>query len=109
MLKEIKFHLTPNGTFLMYDLVRENNESRDDYNDRILKAVKEYCHKYSKKEYHLLEQHFLNDDFPETCETLKSIGEKAGFAKIKSLFQDKKHFIIRSFAGRCFQVVSKSE
>ena len=81
--------LNPKGKFLIYDEILSNEETRDEYIQRLMNICQTDWFEMTKEEVSSIQKHASYSDYPESFETLKSIGHKYNFEKINSLFKDK--------------------
>ncbi|MBE9040724.1 methyltransferase domain-containing protein [Oscillatoriales cyanobacterium LEGE 11467] len=81
--------LNPDGVFLLADVVRPQEETRENYLHRYLGNVRRDWQAVSAEEYASIEEHLLSKDFPETEATLTTFASQNGFSKVENLYQDK--------------------
>ncbi|MGM3305344.1 class I SAM-dependent methyltransferase [Anabaena sp. WFMT] len=88
LIKQVKKLLIPGGIFILIDIVRKEEESRDNYVKRYLENVEKYWSLLTPQEYSMVENHMSSSDFPETQQTLQTISEKYGFSDFKCVYRD---------------------
>lgn len=80
--------LTSNGVFILIDVVRKPEEDRETYIRRYLDEVKKSWYLVTSEEYLMVENHISLNDFPETQQSLDSIGQKHNFNRFECLYYD---------------------
>jgi ubiquinone/menaquinone biosynthesis C-methylase UbiE len=87
VLNQLKQLLSPEGIFIMIDLVCKNNESREIYIEKYLQTVKKEWLQLSVEELKLISNHMLNSDYPETIETIGTFAQENGLKLANFLSQ----------------------
>ncbi|MCX9080676.1 MAG: class I SAM-dependent methyltransferase [Candidatus Methanoperedens sp.] len=80
--------LNKNGIFLVYDLIKKDDENRDEYLERYWNNCKNNRKKMTIKELENSRKHIFEGDFPETIETLNNLASKNGFKQANILYRD---------------------
>lgn len=78
LIREIGTLLEPGGVFLMVDCVMRPEETRESYLDRYMDLIRRNWTKMEPTEVAAIEDHIRSSDYPEKCETLREIANKAG-------------------------------
>jgi cyclopropane fatty-acyl-phospholipid synthase-like methyltransferase len=87
VFNQLKQLLSPEGIFIMIDLVCKNNESREIYIEKYLQTVKKKWLQLSFKELKLISNHMRNSDYPETIKTIETFAHKNGLKLTNFLSQ----------------------
>jgi cyclopropane fatty-acyl-phospholipid synthase-like methyltransferase len=87
VLDQLKQLLSPEGIFIMIDLVCKNNESRDICIEKYLQTVKKEWLQLSFEELKLISNHMWNSDYPETIKTIETFAHKNGLKLTNFLSQ----------------------
>ncbi|KAB8319024.1 class I SAM-dependent methyltransferase [Tolypothrix campylonemoides VB511288] len=85
---QLKPLLTPDGVFILIDIVRQEEEDRETYIKRYLEGVQKHWSLLTPEEYLMVENHITSSDFPETRSTFQEISQKHGFTRIDCLYHD---------------------
>ncbi len=80
--------LDSNGVFILIDIVRKPEEGRETYIRRYLDEVQKSWSLLTSEEYLMVENHISSNDFPETQQSLYSIGQKHNFNRVECLYHD---------------------
>jgi ubiquinone/menaquinone biosynthesis C-methylase UbiE len=80
--------LKTDGVFLLIDVVRSSEETREDYIRRYLENVRQDWSLLTPQEFLRVEEHISSSDFPETQEILYSLAKKHGFSRVDCLYRD---------------------
>lgn len=81
-------NLKKNGIFLVYDLIKKDNENRDKYLERYWINCKNNRKEMTIKELENSKKHIFEGDFPESIETLNHLASKHGFKHANILYRD---------------------
>lgn len=81
-------NLKKSGIFLVYDLIKKDDENREEYLERYWNNCKKYRKEMSIKELENSKKHIFERDIPESIETLNHLASKHGFQKAKVLYRD---------------------
>jgi ubiquinone/menaquinone biosynthesis C-methylase UbiE len=84
-LAHIDRTLAPHGVFVLIDVVRRADETRDAYLDRCLGHYRTTCRVFTPRQLDLIASHVRAADFPESEETLRELAAAAGFARVARL------------------------
>lgn len=77
--------LKPGGFFLMPDVVRQKDETRDVYLQRYVRNLKENWTALSPQQAADVTDHVVGQDYPEKPSTLIGMAQQAGFARSREL------------------------
>lgn len=77
--------LRPHGVFVLIDVMRRSDESRDAYLARCVGYYRTQCPAFTARDLDLIEAHVTAADFPETAKTLRRLGAAAGFSRVAQL------------------------
>lgn len=77
--------LEPHGVFVLIDIVRRPDESRDAYLARGVGYYRTQCPAFTPRDVDLIAEHVMAADFPETAATLRRLGTAAGFGRVAQL------------------------
>ena len=83
--------LRDRGIFLLIDVRREQQETREDYLNRYLSWVGQQWHSLTPEEFAIVKNHARTSDFPETREILESMSAPSGFRSCQCLLEDSYH------------------
>jgi len=86
LFRDIRSALKPNGYFIIYDPMRENDEKREVFLKRQWENFNNEV--MTDEEKNLIYEHFITSDYPESFETLRSLAQKSGFLQPQSLLWD---------------------
>ena len=81
--------LTNNGVFLLVDIFRQPQESREDYLQRYLNNIRQDWSLINSQEFSKIQEHMTSSDFPETQENLYSLASQSGFSPMDCLYRDR--------------------
>jgi cyclopropane fatty-acyl-phospholipid synthase-like methyltransferase len=81
-------NLKKSGIFLVYDLIKKDDENREEYLERYWKNCKNSRREMTIKELENSKKHIFEGDIPESIETLNHLASKHGFQKAKVLYRD---------------------
>ncbi|MBW4552523.1 MAG: methyltransferase domain-containing protein [Aphanocapsa sp. GSE-SYN-MK-11-07L] len=85
---QIQAHLKPGGKFLLLDVMRRDQESRDDYMQRYLAHIQQDWTQMQPQEVAAINQHITEYDFPETLAELEDLAQINGFQTAECLYTD---------------------
>ena len=88
LIGQLPHLLKADGVFLLIDLVRLPEETREAYIRRYLENVRQDWSLLTTQEFLKVEEHISTSDFPETQETLYSLARKHGFSRVDCLYHD---------------------
>lgn len=88
LIGQLPHLLKADGVFLLIDIVRPSEETREAYIRRYLENVRQDWSLLTPQEFLRVEEHISCSDFPETQETLYSLAEKHGFSRVDCLYRD---------------------
>ena len=80
--------LKENGIFLVYDLIKKDDENRDEYLNRYWNNCRNNRKEMTIKELENSKKHIFQRDFPETIETLNQLASKHGFKQSNIMYRD---------------------
>ena len=80
--------LKKGGFFLVYDQIRKDDESRDEYLLRYWNNCKNNRREMTAEELKNIQKHVFEEDFPESIETFFHLARKYGFKKANILYRD---------------------
>jgi len=80
--------LRDGGLFLIYDIVRKRNESRDEYLNRYWNISERCWTHISREEMAIIKAHALESDFPEDVDYFLNQAHKYGFKRVETSYQD---------------------
>ncbi len=80
--------LDDEGYIVIYDLIRNNNESRDDYINRLCETYQKEWLAMSGQEMEDIYDHIRQNDYPEKMVFYDHLAEKYGFPKYQLKFRD---------------------
>jgi ubiquinone/menaquinone biosynthesis C-methylase UbiE len=91
--KEIIFgncrkNLKKSGIFLVYDLIKKEDENREKYLERYWDNCTNNRKEMTLKELENSKKHIFEGDIPESIETLNHLASKHGFQKVRVLYRD---------------------
>jgi SAM-dependent methyltransferase len=76
--------LRKGGCLLMYEPMRKENETREEYLERWYGVCRSQWTGFEPQERDQIHEHILQSDFPETFSTLRKIGKESGFRRVES-------------------------
>lgn len=88
MLPIIRGRLAERGSFLCYEPINEEGESRTQVLDRWWQDVLRNWTELTPEELTAVQDHVLGNDYPECCATYARIAAEAGFAETRVLYRD---------------------
>ncbi len=88
LISQLPHLLKADGVFLLIDIVRPLEESREAFLRRYLENIRQDWSLLTPQEYFGVEEHMTTRDFPETQETLSALARKHGFTRIDCLYRD---------------------
>ena len=77
------------GYFLVYDPVLKPQETRDEFTLRWEHALHDCCAELAPEDQAALLQHVRETDYPETLDTMRTLGLSNGFLEPQLLFEDR--------------------
>ena len=86
--KRARKRLTKDGCIVVYDLIRNNNESRDAYLKRLCETYKQQWTVLTKQEMEEIFTHINNNDYPEQVAYYENTAEKLDFPQYELTFRD---------------------
>ena len=92
MLPVIRKRLAEHGSFLCYEPIHAENESRAQVLERWWQDVLRDWTELTPEELSAVQDHVFNNDYPESCETYARIAREAGFAETRVLYRDPHSF-----------------
>ncbi len=93
VFKEVKKSLKPGGLFLLYDVVR-GEETVDEINRKQIEVYKKAWAKIPSDSMQLIEEHMINEDFPEALTTYEKWGGEIGFSQSEILYRTPHEFYV---------------
>jgi ubiquinone/menaquinone biosynthesis C-methylase UbiE len=88
LFRHIRDRLKPNGKFLLLDVMRRGQESREAYMQRYLAHIQQDWTQMQSEEINLLRQHITEHDFPETLAELEQLAQTEGYSQTECLYTD---------------------
>jgi ubiquinone/menaquinone biosynthesis C-methylase UbiE len=85
---QIRTHLKLEGKFLLLDVMRRDQESRDAYMQRYLAHIQQDWTQMHPQEIDFISQHITEHDFPETLAELEQLAQTQGFKQTGCLYTD---------------------
>lgn len=92
LLKRIRQLLAQNGILIVYDIFRRETESREEYLERILAYFREHWTRMTATQMEEIHEHVRGNDYPETLESMKSLGARAGFESFAVPYREENEF-----------------
>ena len=86
--------LATNGWLIMVDVVREENQSREDYLDQYLKFMREQWNKVPPDQLEEACAHVHDHDYPECLSTLRAMASRAGLQEARVVARHAQHHMI---------------
>ena len=86
--------LAPRGCFLLVDVLRVADQSRQAYLDAYLKTVDEQWLELSREQRQEVRQHVTAYDFPETLAELSALAQAAGFTPAELMGEFREHHVM---------------
>ncbi len=88
VMAQLSHLLSSDGMFLVIDIVRSPEESRETYIERYLENVRQNWSQLTSQDVNMVAEHICLEDLPETNDTLNSLARKHGFTSGRCLYQD---------------------
>lgn len=88
LLTTLREMLPEKGELILIDLVRRNDESRDQFLSRFHHLAEQKFFALSDDERQQVRAHMDSSDWPETLATLQQFGSDAGFDQFELLYRD---------------------
>jgi ubiquinone/menaquinone biosynthesis C-methylase UbiE len=89
LICDVSHYLKPDGVFVLIDVVRQEQETREAYIRRYLQDIAERWQAIAPEEYLSLENHISVGDFPETQQTWRELATKHNFSRVECLYSDR--------------------
>lgn len=86
--------LSPEGSFLLADVIRDSEESREQYLDNYLRMIAMEWTGLSALQVEQVQAHVRAHDFPETWPTLAEMAHRAGFERTRLLACYRQHQVV---------------
>lgn len=80
--------LKPGGCIVIYDLIRNNRESRETYLNRLCETYKQEWSAMTDQEMEDIYSHIKQNDYPESLAYFENIAEKYDFSRYELKFRD---------------------
>lgn len=87
--------LTPGGDFLLVDVVREENQTREQYLEKYLRMMQTEWTVIEQQQIEEVCRHVATYDFPETFPALAVMAQAAGFRDVRELGRFRQHWALR--------------
>ncbi|MBK1790538.1 class I SAM-dependent methyltransferase [Persicirhabdus sediminis] len=84
--------LSPQGTLMVYDVVRRDQETRDEFNQRLLSHIDDDWKTFDDNELAAIRQHISREDYPQTKSWWQKSARLAGFGNWHLHFADERDF-----------------
>jgi len=88
MLPVIRGRLAERGSFLCYEPINEEGETRTHVLDRWWQDVLRNWTELTPEELSAVKDHVFGNDYPESCATYARLAKEAGFAETRILYRD---------------------
>lgn len=88
IISQLPYLLNDRGIFLLIDIIRPEEESREAYLRRYLENARREWKTLTPQEFTEIEEHVSSRDFPETRSTFYEMAEKHQFSRWDSLYCD---------------------
>jgi SAM-dependent methyltransferase len=88
LLPVIRRRLAEKGSFLCYEPINEEGESRSQVLERWWQEVLRTWTELTPDELSAVQEHVFGNDYPESCATYLRIAKEAGFAETRVLYRD---------------------
>lgn len=94
IMQEIYHHLNPSGLFIMIDVMRQKNQSREAYMDDYIGGIRKNWPGLEKREQDMIANHIHEYDFPAPYHELIDWANKIGFSVEKAAIADDRHHML---------------
>jgi SAM-dependent methyltransferase len=91
IMQEVYYHLNPKGLFLMIDVMRKKDQSRDAYMDYYIGGIRQNWPGLEVREHDMIANHIHEYDFPAIDTDLIDWATNIGFSVQKAPVQDDRH------------------
>jgi ubiquinone/menaquinone biosynthesis C-methylase UbiE len=88
VIEQISHLLKPQGVLVLIDIVRQEEEDRENYVKRYLENMRQNWSALTSQEISSIENHISTYDFPETQTTWYQLAEKHNFMRVECLYKD---------------------
>lgn len=88
IISQLPYLLNDNGIFLLIDIMRPEEESREAYLRRYLENARREWKTLTPQEFTEIEEHVSSRDFPETRSTFYKMAQKHQFSRWDCLYCD---------------------
>lgn len=86
--------LAPDGDFLLVDVLREENQTREQYLETYLRMMRTEWSTIEPQQIEEVRRHITAYDFPETLSTLTAMAQAAGFRDVRELGGFRQHWVL---------------
>ena len=94
IMQEIYHHLNPSGLFIMIDVMRQKNQSREAYMDDYIGGIRKNWPGLEKREQDMITHHIHEYDFPAPYHELIDWANEIGFSVEKAAIADDRHHML---------------
>lgn len=94
IMQEIYHHLHPSGLFIMIDVMRQKNQSREAYMDDYIGGIRKNWPGLEKREQDMIANHIHEYDFPAPYHELIDWAHEIGFSVEKAAIADNRHHML---------------
>jgi SAM-dependent methyltransferase len=88
MLPVIRTRLAEGGSFLCYEPIKAEGETREQVLERWWRDVLQTWTDLTADELSAIQDHVFNNDYPESCEAYERIARESGFTETRILYRD---------------------
>lgn len=88
LLKRFRPLLNPNGMLIVYDIFKREDESREDYLERVLAHCRAHWTRMEEQQMKTIHEHVRENDYPESIESLRAIANNCGFRNVERRYRD---------------------
>jgi cyclopropane fatty-acyl-phospholipid synthase-like methyltransferase len=88
VIEQISHLLKTKGVLVLIDIVRQEEEDREQYVRRYLENMHQNWSALSSQDISIIENHISTYDFPETQTTLYKLAQKYNFIRVECLYKD---------------------
>ncbi|BAY99339.1 type 12 methyltransferase [Tolypothrix tenuis PCC 7101] len=88
LIEQISHLLKNQGIFILIDIVRQEEETQEQYCQRYSENMHQNWTELSSQDISIIENHVYKYDFPETQATLYRLAQKHNFIRLECLYKD---------------------
>ena len=92
LLKEMRRLLAPDGLMIVYDIVTREDESREDFLERLIAGVDLDAVQITRSQMDTMSQHIRDYDFPIRLSSWQDLSVEAGFSDVTCEYRDEEEY-----------------